>query len=373
MNIQENQHTQNLLDDYEKLVLLEYRQKILNSLILASIAVIIGISAINLFQWFKDPHAAYALRNIIVDGLTIGFLFILWQFNRLGKVESVAWILGALIFTLLGETYAIENINQTFLIMALPILLAGFAIRPWAIFIFLAFTLGWYTWIYYANEQVFPYDIFQTGTLIAISIGAYVVATVLNKTISDVVTAYDETIQGWAAALDMRDTETMGHSKRVVELTLRLASRLDVPPKDLIHIRRGVLIHDIGKMAVPDSILHKPTSLTEEEWAIMRKHPEHAYTYLANVKYLRPALDIPYCHHEKWDGSGYPQGLKGEDIPLAARIFAIVDVWDALLSDRPYRPGWEHETIIDYLRKESGKHFDPKIVPVFIEMLQENA
>ena len=368
----EDQHTQKLLDDYAKLVLVEYRQKILNSLILASIAVIIGISAINLFQWNNDPNAAYALRNILVDVATLAVLLILWQLNRMGKVESVAWILGVLVFTLFQETYAIENINQTFLIMALPILLAGFGIRPCATFVFLAFTLGWYSWNYYANGQAFHYDIFQVGTLIAISVGAYVIATILNKTIKDVTIAYDETIQGWAAALDMRDTETMGHSKRMVELTLKLASRLSVPQKELIHIRRGVLIHDIGKMAVPDSILHKSSSLTEEEWAIMRKHPEHAYTYLANVKYLRPALDIPYCHHEKWDGSGYPQGLQGEAIPLAARIFAIVDVWDALLSDRPYRRGWERETIIEYLRKESGKHFDPEIVPVFIEMIQED-
>lgn len=184
--------------------------------------------------------------------------------------------------------------------------------------------------------------------------------------------AYDATIEGWSYALDLRDKETEGHTQRVTELTLRLARALGLHGEALVHIRRGALLHDIGKMGVPDSILHKPGPLTPEERAMMQQHPIFAYEMLSRVEYLRPALDIPYAHHEKWDGTGYPQGLKGEAIPLAARIFAVVDVWDALTSDRPYRPAWTREQAIAYLREQAGKHFDPHIVEVFLrEVLGE--
>jgi putative nucleotidyltransferase with HDIG domain len=184
--------------------------------------------------------------------------------------------------------------------------------------------------------------------------------------------AYDATIEGWSYALDLRDKETEGHTQRVTELTLRLARALGINGEALVHIRRGALLHDIGKMGVPDSILHKPGPLTPDEWVIMRQHPVLAYEMLSRIEYLRPALDIPYCHHEKWDGTGYPRGLKGEEIPLAARIFAVVDVWDALTSDRPYRPAWTREQAVAYLREQAGKHFDPRIVEIFLrEVLGE--
>ncbi|MDT8898339.1 HD domain-containing phosphohydrolase [Thermanaerothrix sp. 4228-RoL] len=186
--------------------------------------------------------------------------------------------------------------------------------------------------------------------------------------------AYDATIEGWSYALDLRDKETEGHTQRVTELALRLARALGLGGEALVHLRRGALLHDIGKMGVPDRILHKPGPLTEEEWALMRQHPVLAYEMLSRVEYLRPALDIPYCHHEKWDGTGYPRGLKGEEIPLAARIFAVVDVWDALTSDRPYRGAWTREQAIAYLREQAGKHFDPHIVEIFLrEVLGETA
>jgi len=178
--------------------------------------------------------------------------------------------------------------------------------------------------------------------------------------------AYDATIEGWSYALDLRDKETEGHTQRVTELTLRLARALGINGEALLHIRRGALLHDIGKMGVPDSILLKPGPLSEEEWAIMRRHPQMAYEMLSRIEYLQPALDIPYCHHEKWDGTGYPRGLKGEAIPLAARIFAVVDVWDALTSDRPYRPAWSRERALAYIKEQSGKHFDPRVVEAFL-------
>lgn len=180
--------------------------------------------------------------------------------------------------------------------------------------------------------------------------------------------AYDKTIEGWARALDLRDRETHGHTQRVARVTVRLAQEMGVPAEDLVHVRRGALLHDMGKMGVPDAILQKPESLDEEEWAVMREHPELAYRLLSPIEFLRPALDIPRYHHEKWDGSGYPDGLRGEEIPLAARIFAVVDVWDALLSDRPYRDPWPPEKVRSHLREESGSHFDPDVVEAFFDL-----
>ena len=181
--------------------------------------------------------------------------------------------------------------------------------------------------------------------------------------------AYDATIEGWSRAMDLRDRETEGHTQRVTELTLSLARSMGFKESDLIHIRRGGLLHDIGKIGVPDNILLKYDDLTDEEWAIMRQHPAYAYEMLVSIDYLKPALDIPYCHHEKWDGTGYPRGLKGEQIPLDARIFAVVDVWDALRSDRPYRAAWSWEQALNYIREQSGKYFDPGIVEKFLHMI----
>ena len=179
--------------------------------------------------------------------------------------------------------------------------------------------------------------------------------------------AYDATIEGWSKALDLRDKETEGHTQRVVEMTLRLAQSMGINEKDTIHLRRGALLHDIGKIGIPDHILFKPGAFTDEEWKIMRLHPVYAYDMLAPISYLASALDIPYCHHEKWDGSGYPRGLRGEQIPLAARIFAVADVWDALTSDRPYRKAWMEKETLAYIRDQSGKHFDPQVVKVFLQ------
>jgi putative nucleotidyltransferase with HDIG domain len=181
--------------------------------------------------------------------------------------------------------------------------------------------------------------------------------------------AYESTLEGWAAALDLRDKETEGHSQRVTLLTVQLARAIGVSREELTYVRQGALLHDIGKMAVPDRILHKHGPLTDQEKAIMRQHPVHAYNMLRPITYLQPALDIPYCHHEKWDGSGYPRNLKGEEIPLAARIFTIIDVWDALRSDRPYRKAWSVKKTIEYIQNEAGKSFDPILVNRFLELI----
>ena len=191
----------------------------------------------------------------------------------------------------------------------------------------------------------------------------------LQKSNDDLFLAYDETIEGWSHALDLRDRETEGHTQRVTTLTEELARKMGIPDLELIHIRRGSLLHDIGKMGVPDRILLKPDKLTEEEWIIMREHPVHAYNLLSRIEFLRPALNIPHYHHERWDGSGYPDGLKGQQIPLEARVFAVIDVFDALISDRPYRPGWPRDKAIRYIGEQSGSHFDPKVVDAFLKLV----
>lgn len=192
----------------------------------------------------------------------------------------------------------------------------------------------------------------------------------LQRSHTELALAYDVTLEGWSRAMDLRDRETEGHTQRVAEMTVILAQRMGLGDEEIINARRGALLHDMGKLGIPDEILHKPGKLTAEEWEIMTKHPTYAYEMLYPIVYLRPALDIPYCHHEKWDGTGYPRGLKGEDIPLAARIFSVADVWDALRSDRPYRKAWPGEKVRTYIKEHSGDYFDPKVVEVFLQIVE---
>lgn len=190
----------------------------------------------------------------------------------------------------------------------------------------------------------------------------------LQQSNQELLMAYEFTLEGWAKALELRDAETEGHTQRVTDLTVRLARAMGMSEEELVHVRRGTRLHDIGKMGIPDSILLKPGPLSEAEWQIMRQHPVYAYQLLAPIPFLRPAMDIPYGHHERWDGSGYPQSLKGEQIPLAARIFAVVDVWDALGSQRPYREAWPEAEVYAYLEEQAGKQFDPEVVKAFLEL-----
>jgi len=217
-------------------------------------------------------------------------------------------------------------------------------------------------WVHYVET---------VGTQTAIAIDNSQLFSELQQANRELSLAYDTTLEGWAGALELRDHETEGHSRRVVELTMQLVKAMNLPKSEWIHVRRGALLHDIGKMGVPDQILQKPGKLTEEEWKQMRQHPLHAEKWLKPISYLKPALDIPLYHHERWDGSGYPFGLQGTEIPLAARIFAVVDVWDALRSDRPYRPAWSYQKTLDHIRNEAGKHFDPAVVDNFMDLVAE--
>lgn len=195
--------------------------------------------------------------------------------------------------------------------------------------------------------------------------------TDLEATNRALTNAYDSTLEGWVRALDLRDRETEGHTKRVTKLTVELARRMDIPEDDLVHLRRGALLHDIGKIGIPDAVLKKPGPLDDDEWELMRQHPVWAHEMISAVDFLQPALDIPYCHHERWDGDGYPRGLAGESIPLSARVFAVVDVWDALRSDRPYSEAWDEDRVLAYLREQAGGQFDPTVVEEFLGMLAE--
>jgi len=218
------------------------------------------------------------------------------------------------------------------------------------------------------NGEAIPVDISLNP--MNLDSGTFIIAAI--RDISEIIKTHEQAIDGWSRAMDFRDMETANHTQRVADMTVELAEKMGFNKSQIKQARQGALLHDIGKMAVPDSILLKPGKLTEEEWAVMRKHPEYALEMLWPINFLRPAtLDIPYCHHEHWDGSGYPRGIKGEEIPIAARVFSIIDVWDSLSFDRPYRKAWSQEKVIEHIREQSGKYFDPKVVDVFLRNLSE--
>lgn len=206
----------------------------------------------------------------------------------------------------------------------------------------------------------------------AIAIDSAMMFKELQRSNFELSLAYNATIDGWSRTLDLRDRETEGHTRRVTEMTVRLAKIMGVEETELIHIRRGATLHDIGKVAIPDNILFKPGPLNGEEWDTMRKHPKYAVDLLSPIKYLEPAMDIPHWHHEKWDGTGYPDRLAGEDIPFSARMFALSDVYDALTSNRPYRNAWSKQETLQYIENQTGKHFDPRIVPEFLSLVNAN-
>jgi putative nucleotidyltransferase with HDIG domain len=203
----------------------------------------------------------------------------------------------------------------------------------------------------------------------AVAIGNALLFNNLQRSNIELSLAYDSALEGWSKAIEMRDKNQEGHTRRVTELTLSMARALEMSARDLVHVRRGAILHDIGKMGIPDRILLKTDPLTSEDWSVIRTHPSVTYELLSPIPYLRPAMTIPYCHHERWDGSGYPRGLRGDQIPLEARIFAVADVFDSLTTDRPYRKAWSRKKALEYIREQSGKHFDPQVVEVFLKLL----
>jgi putative nucleotidyltransferase with HDIG domain len=358
-------------DDYFSYLFLDYRQKLLRVVLIVCFLILVVLTIVNFLDLIENPGAEWGTYNLASDGGAFVVLFLLYHANEKGFVAQAGWLFGLMLLATVPLSYSMSSLNQTFLLMAVPIAISSFMIQPWVSFLFACLVIAFYSSTFLESRGAFEYDVLSLSGLCLVAACSYLVSSILNKAISDSVHAYDETIKGWAKALEMRDSETLGHSERVVGLTLMLARKLGVRDIDLFQMRRGALLHDIGKMGIPDGILNKPDKLTEGEWAIMRKHPVYARDYLSEVSYLAPALDIPYFHHEKWDGTGYPEGLKGESIPFAARIFAVVDVWDALTSNRPYRQPWSKDKTLAYIREQRGKHFDPRIVDAFAELIQD--
>lgn len=255
----------------------------------------------------------------------------------------------------------LKTLYQARSILAIPLLATGKAIGT------LTLTDGRPLRTFEGDDLEF---ILQLGNQAALAVENFRLFENLRDANKNISRAYDTTLAGWAKALELRDQETEGHTQRVTKLTLELAQKFGMKEDELTQIYRGAMLHDIGKMGIPDGILLKPGVLDEAEREIMRRHPTYAYEMLKTIDYLHPALDIPHYHHEKWDGTGYPHGLKREDIPLAARIFAIADVWDALTSKRPYHDAWDRGRAIDYIQAEAGKHFDPQVVDKFFEIVR---
>lgn len=338
-----------------------------------------------LVVYLLAPSTEYAIY--ILQGL-LSFIpyYIFWRMNRRGAVLAAANL--AITFTILGIVFlsAPPYLEYMMVVFALPVGISSFIIRPTSSFVYAFLTASAYAVLSIISGYAWEYNLTAVLALAALAFMTWVTARQLEHTLAaneelvselklsnrEIQEAYETTLEGWSRALEIRDRETEGHAQRVTELTMRIARQLGFSEEELIHIHRGSLLHDIGKLGIPDDILRKPGPLTEQEMRIMRLHPQIAVDLLTSIEYLRPALNIPRYHHEKWDGSGYPHGLRGEFIPLEARIFAVVDVYDALSSDRPYRKALPKQQVLEYIQSESGKHFDPAVVNVFIaEILKD--
>ena len=360
-----------VVDDYTKYILLDYRQKLLRVLLATCICILLGVTTFNLLGWIPDTLIELERVSLVSIGIAITvFLILLWM-NQRGHVLLVGWIFCVFLLLAIVAYYGSFDFPLMFFVLAWLVVIASFVIQPWASFLFAAITILIFMWIPDPSGTIVGFGSFPFIGLVIIAVGTYIVSKILNQSISNAVHAYDETIQGWANALELRNSESIGHSQRVLNLTLSLARKLGIRGPDLIHVRRGVLLHDIGKMGIPDAILHKPDALTDEEWNVIREHPEYTRDYFSGISYLTSAMDIPFFHHEKWDGTGYPHGLEGEHIPLPARIFAVVDVWDVLQSERPYREAWSKERALEYIQEHAHKHFDPRVVEVFTRSVEK--
>lgn len=336
----------------------------------------------NVYYFAIAPSAEFAWY-LVSDLLSFLAIFFLWLYNRRGGTRVIGIATVLLASAGIAFFYSPDNPSNGLVLFVLPISIASFVIEPRASFWIYLASLLMYTAAMYQSDQFATYDVTGMTALFVVTIITWVASDRLESAVTrieilnadlqasnqELRDSYETTLEGWSHALDLRDKETEGHTLRVTELTLHIAKAMGFSAEQLVHVRRGALLHDIGKMGVPDYILHKAGPLTEAEWESMKRHPGYAFELLSPIKYLEGALDIPHHHHEKWDGTGYPNGLKGEDIPLAARIFAVVDVYDALTSDRPYRESWSKARALEYIRSEAGRHFDPAVVDIFLKEL----
>ena len=332
-----------------------------------------------------NPSLEYTIY-LIEDFVAIIPFLIFWRMNQRGKVLLTAYI--SISFTILVAVFGSDTrfLEYSMVVFALPIGISSFIIRPSSSFFFATLTTVSYIISSFVYNYIWEYNLTAVIALFALALLTWVTSRQLENAMhknDDLVAnlqkrnkqiraAYESTLEGWSHALEIRDRETEGHTERVTELTMSIGRQMGFSEEELLHIRRGALLHDIGKLGIPDDILHKPGPLTDEERAVMQTHPQIAVKLLTPIDYLKPALNIPRYHHEKWDGTGYPNKLKGEEIPLEARIFAIIDVYDALSFDRPYRKAWEKQKVLDFIISESGKHFDPRVVEIFIHEIKKD-
>jgi HD-GYP domain-containing protein (c-di-GMP phosphodiesterase class II) len=319
-------------------------------------------------DYIQNPETTH-LFFVCNDVVLLVIYFFLYRINQKFPQKEIFPLVMAISFYTCLTIIPIQHEEQLILNFALPTIVASFAGKRESSIVFAVCaalaSVFYFFWAF--PTESFPF--LAIVCLLFLAIMAYQVDLILDSMMNQVTSAYDRTIEGWSQALEMRNHETEGHSHRVAELTMQLVEKMDLEKASYVHIRRGVLLHDIGKMGVPDSILCKAGPLTESENLVMRKHPEYAFHLLENIPFLHPALQVPYCHHEKWNGTGYPRGLKGEEIPLEARIFSVIDVWDAMRSNRSYRAAIPEPQVVEYLRCETGRSFDPAVVKAFFEMM----
>jgi HD-GYP domain-containing protein (c-di-GMP phosphodiesterase class II) len=355
--------------DLESTFTREGRQEItLRYAVWFSILVLLTLLPNRVLEWSADrsnPNAFYVINNLacIVILLTTGWL------NNTHKTRIASEIFIFLSSYLCFTAYPYQNADQVLLYLVIPVSIASFISDGRRSLRVILFVIPVFLLVYQVEFAHQPFPVFSVICLILVALISWRASKMIDQMVEQLVSAYDSTIEGWAQALEMRNQETEGHSHRVVELTMKLASKMRIPIKRLEHLRRGVLLHDIGKMGIPDSILCKHGPLTDAELTIMQEHPSYARDLLAPITYLSPAIQIPYCHHEKWDGTGYPRGLQGDAIPIEARIFSVVDVWDAMRSKRSYRDPIPETQVIEYLRIEKGRSFDPLVVDEFLQLL----
>lgn len=332
---------------------------------MGTVLVALSVNILSLQKGSRGVLYFYTSANIF----TLILLMIIWYFNEKHYIRLASRLYMAAAFFLCLTAIPLDYPDQVLLYLTIPNLIICFIAEKRAPLYYVGFSIATYTGLYFFNNTGEPYNFFSVLCFLVIIMIAWGVSQILDVMFDQLVSAYDTTIEGWSQALEMRSQETEGHSHRVCQLTMQLVKQMHLDETRWTHIQRGVLLHDIGKMGVPDQILCKNGPLTESEMAIMREHPIKAYQLLNKIPYLQPALQIPYCHHEKWDGSGYPRGLKGEEIPLEARIFSVVDVWDAMRSHRSYRDAIPENQVIEYLRSESGRSFDPAIIKAFFDLM----
>jgi len=349
------------------------KARLVHVMLLCAFAGSLVFGFANLSQgWTVESTILFLLTVISIVGVYL---------NRSGHHDVAAFILCFSMFLVIGGLtyYGIGLYDESVLAYPIFILCAAFLFRRRGLIIGTILSIGSVLLIYYLETVGFevsshyPVSTYRVSILILMFVTLGVVAWIIRSTwISSLVElrkSYDLTLQGWAKALEYRDGETAGHSRRVTELSLVVGRSLGLSAEDLKNLRRGSYLHDIGKMAIPDAILLKPGPFTDSEWEVMKQHPICSREFLADIPFLHGAIPIVYSHHERWDGTGYPEGLKGDEIPLLARIFTVVDHWDALTSDRPYRKAWPEDEVHMYLIQNSGKIFDPQIVNVFLSTL----